>query len=116
MFTMSMDSYLDLDASACLAPSGTVHVLMDCTNAVVTGSFRLPDETVLANGDTFTADGQEFSIHYDYDIASGTYGTGNDIVLQQLPEPGAAILVALGGLLAAGGRRILRRRARQGGP
>ncbi|MBM4154933.1 MAG: hypothetical protein FJ221_07865 [Lentisphaerae bacterium] len=116
MFTMSLDSYLDVDASACFAPSGTVHVLMDCTNTVVTGSFRLPDETVLANGDKFTADGQEFSIHYDYDIASGTYGTGNDIVLQQLPEPGAAILVALGGLLAAGGRRILRRRAPPDGP
>lgn len=114
---LAFSTYLDVDASACFAPSGTVHVLVDCgVAAYLWSSFRLPDETVLANGDTFTADGQEFSIHYDYDIDSGTYGTGNDIVLQQLPEPGAAILVALGGLLAAGGRRILRRRARRDGP
>jgi autotransporter-associated beta strand protein len=53
--------------------------------------------TPLAQGATFTASGQAFSISY-------TGGDGNDVVLTAVPEP-ASIAMLLGGLGILGARR-----------
>lgn len=53
--------------------------------------------TPLAQGATFTASGQAFSISY-------TGGDGNDVVLAAIPEP-ASIAMLLGGLGVLGARR-----------
>lgn len=99
---------LQVDPAAVIS-SGAANaiVLIDKTSTgVVAGTFNLRDEvtgalTALPDGALITVGGQEFEISYNYDVATGTNGSGNDVALIRTATAAAVTATAIeGGALA----------------
>jgi autotransporter-associated beta strand protein len=92
--------------------AGTNFFVVSNGGAAMTGTFTSLNGTVqdLSEGRSLTIDGNPFLISYSGRSATNTFsGAGRDIVLQAIPEPGAAFLL-LGGMTAC----LARRRSRPG--
>jgi autotransporter-associated beta strand protein len=108
--SVTLDGTVNLAISLAASPvAGTTYRILDNTGAgAVGGTSGLftwsGPQGVLTEGEHFYVDGNEFLISY-------AGGTGNDVVLTAIPEPGsfASLLGGLGTLL--GLQRFRRRRA-----
>ncbi|MGV3531130.1 MAG: autotransporter-associated beta strand repeat-containing protein [Chthoniobacteraceae bacterium] len=96
--TMAGTLNLVLDLGVGLSSMASFQILENL-GASSMASFRFTHEgKVLNEGDKFIASAQEFRITY-------AGGTGNDVVLSAVPEPGASSLLAMGALLLSRRRR-----------
>lgn len=85
----------DLDVSLTFAPAeGSNFFLIDnLSGQAISGTFA-----GLSNGATFLVGGQLFQISYFGDSSTNSFTGGNDVVIQAIPEPSVAGLIALGAL------------------
>ncbi|MEZ5433036.1 MAG: hypothetical protein R3F31_18135 [Verrucomicrobiales bacterium] len=68
--------------------------------------------TALPDGALITVGGQEFEISYNYDVATGTDGSGNDVALIRTATAAAVSATTIEGGALAYTERIRRRRSR----
>ena len=81
---------LDVNNVGGAAPTAPVLLIESTTGNAVLGKF----DTLTLTGNF----GLYTNLRYDYDSASQTWGTGNDIAL--VPEPATLVLLGIGSLLA----------------
>ncbi|HEX4084918.1 MAG TPA: autotransporter-associated beta strand repeat-containing protein [Chthoniobacteraceae bacterium] len=91
---------LALTLQSGFATSGdALYFIINNTSAQTGGAANLGELSyggvLLGQDATFTAGGQMFEISYDADTTGQTFdGTGNDVALEAVPEPGAPVLLA----------------------
>ncbi|MDD5349041.1 MAG: autotransporter-associated beta strand repeat-containing protein [Chthoniobacteraceae bacterium] len=107
------DLHLALGSGTTMPLSGDILFLIsnDGSDAIV-GHFAKLDGSIatLTEGSTFTWNSQLWEITYTADASSQTLGTGNDLALIAVPEPGTWAMLVSGIGMLVGAQRLRRNR------